>query len=291
LTIAIPPLAEQQPIADFLDRKTAVIDELIAKKERLVALLAEKRQALITQFVTKGLDPSVPMKDSGIEWIGKVPRHWQVLPLKHLSPRISGRLVFKPAQCFVDDGVPFLMGNNITEDGVVWTNLKYVSRETNARFAHHALRAGDVVMVRVGAPGVTCVVPTEADGLNCGSMMIVRQSPMFVSNWLAATLNSHVVRTQLDLVQYGAAQEQINIGDAVGFLLPVPPVPEQHRLADALGAGAASLRDAVATVGRSVERLREYRQALITAVVTGQIDVSDERAVAAHDDEVAALGG
>jgi type I restriction enzyme, S subunit len=93
--------------------------------------------------------------------------------------------------------------------------VKHIPPAVNARFAHHALREGDVVTVRVGAPGVTCVVPKEAEGLNCGSLMIIRRAPTFDSRWLAHVMNSSVVRAQIELVQYGAAQEQINITDAV----------------------------------------------------------------------------
>jgi type I restriction enzyme S subunit len=91
-------------------------------------------------------------------------------------------------------------------------------------FLHHALREGDVITVRVGAPGVTCVVSKEADGLNCGSLMIIRRSPDFDSEWLANLMNSNVARLQIAAVQYGAAQEQINISDAVNFLIPTPPL-------------------------------------------------------------------
>lgn len=273
LPLAIPPEPLQRRIADFLDAKTAHIDTLIARQQQLLALLAEKRQGLITRAVTRGLDPSATMKDSGVDWIGKVPAHWQLRRLRYLSDRISGRLVFKPAQYFVDSGVPFLMGNNITEDGVVWDNLKYISEETNASFAHHALRCGDVVTVRVGAPGVTCVVPQLADGVNCGSMMIIRRSSRFSSAWLAFVMNSPVVRTQIDLVQYGAAQEQINIGDALDFILPVPPLQEQQVIAATLEREITSHRQAATAISGLVERLREYRQALITSVVTGKVDV------------------
>jgi len=276
--VALPPLPTQTRAVAFLDRKTAAIDALIAKKERLIALLQEKRQALITQAVTKGLDPNVPMKDSGVPFLGNVPSHWMVLRLKQLSHRISGRLVYQPAQYFSDDGVPFIMGNNVTERGIVLDNTKYIPPDVNARFAHHALSAGDVVMVRVGAPGVTAVVGPEADGLNCGSLMIVRRNQAFESRWLAAVLNSPVTRAQIDLVQYGAAQEQINITDAVNFWIATPPIEEQLKIADFVSTVASRLDAALDKVREQVERLREYRQALITAAVTGKIDVSTEAA-------------
>jgi type I restriction enzyme S subunit len=170
------------------------------------------------------------------------------------------------------------MGNNVTERGIVLDQTKYIPPKINTRFAHHALRTGDVVMVRVGAPGVSAVVGPEADGLNCGSLMIVRKNAAFDSAWLAAVMNSSVVRAQIDLVQYGAAQEQINISDAVNFWIPTPPLEEQQMVAVFLGMATTRL-DAIADkLHEQVRRLREYREALITAAVTGKIDVSSEAA-------------
>jgi type I restriction enzyme S subunit len=276
LRIALPAPRAQRGIAVFLDRKTATIDALIAKKERLTELLQEQRQTLITQAVGKGLDPSVPLKESGYPWIGAVPRHWSLLRLKQLSHRISGRLVYQPAQYFVDDGVPFIMGNNVTERGIVLQETKFIPVAVNARFSHYALQEGDVVTVRVGAPGVTAVVPPEADGLNCGSLMIIRRNGAFESRWLAAVMNSPIVRAQIDLVQYGAAQEQINITDAVNFVVPTPPPAEQTKIAEYITQRTRIVDRTLDAVQQQLDRLREYRQALITAAVTGKIDVSKE---------------
>ncbi len=271
--VAIPGLEEQRAIAAFLDRETTRLDALIAKKQRLIELLQEKHTALISQAVTKGLDPNVTMKDSGVEWLGEIPAHWTVEKLKRLSPRISGRLVYQPAQYFVDEGVPFLFGNNVTESGFVLDNLKYISPEVNERFSVHALRAGDLVTVRVGDPGVTAVVPPELEGLNCASLMIIRRSSTFVSEWLAYAMNSHIGDYQVDAVQYGAAQEQINITDAVNFVFPVPPLHEQAQIAEYLSHAASRIDALKRKINDAIERLREYRTALISAAVTGKIDV------------------
>ncbi|WP_437738812.1 restriction endonuclease subunit S [Sorangium sp. So ce1335] len=276
LPVPIPRLEQQIRIVDFLDRSLEPVDELIAKKERLLGLLRENRKALIAQVVTNGLAPEVPFQDSGLVFLGKCPKHWPLLRLKHISPRISGRLVYQPAQYFADEGVPFLMGNNVTERGIDWADVRRIPVEVNERFARHALREGDVVTVRVGAPGVTCVVPREADGLNCGSLMIVRRSEAFDSRWLAYVMNSPVVRSQIELVQYGAAQEQINITDAVNFLVPVPPLEEQRRIADLLDEKVRGLDMALSSVRQSMSILLEYRQALISAAVVGKLDVTKD---------------
>lgn len=284
----VPPLAEQAQIAHFLDRETARIDALIAEQERLIELLKEKRQAVISHAVTKGLDPTAPMKDSGVEWLGEVPKHWEIRRLKHISPRISGRLVFKPAQYFSDEGIPFLMGNNITEFGIRWEGCKLIPEETNAQFVHYALKERDVITVRVGDPGVTCVVPPEAEGLNCGSLMIIRRSSSFNSFWLAHVMNSPLIHLQIDKVQYGAAQEQINITDAVNFLTPVPPLEEQKTIVTFLRNKISQFNALISEAETVIQLLKERRSALISAAVTGKIDVRDWNAPtatlkAAHD--------
>ncbi len=291
LPALLPPLPEQAAIAAFLDRETAKIAALIAKQERMIALLGEKRQALIAHAVTKGLRADAPMQDSGVAWLGEIPAHWKLIPLKRLSPRISGRLVYQPAQYFSDDGIPFIMGNNVTNDGIRWTGVKYVPLEINERFAHHALHEGDVITVRVGAPGVTCVVPKEADGLNCGSLMIIRRSGNFNSRWLAYAMNSWVVRNQIALVQYGAAQEQINIEDAREFLLPVPPLEEQAALVQSLACALQQLSQLEERSTHAIALMREHRTSLIAAAVTGKIDVRGEVVGAGTGGEAGAEAG
>ena len=277
--LPVPPLPTQKAIAHFLDRKTAAIDALIEKKQKLLDLLAEKRAALINQAVTKGLDPNVPMKDSGIPWIGEIPAHWEVKRLKHISPRQTVGVVVNPSS-YVDDAgeVPFIYGSEVSEGRIDTENARRISHESNKRLSKSQLRAGDLVCVRVGDPGVTAVVPPELDGMNCGSIMIVRQAATFDSHWLCYAMNSKAGRQNVWLVAYGAAQKQYNIGHAVDFVYPVPPVTEQRRIATWLRSRTGRFAQGIGQLAASVERLQEYRQALITAAVTGQLDIGEEAA-------------
>ena len=273
--VPLPRLAEQRVIADFLDRETAKIDVLVAKKERVIELLQEKRTALITQAVTKGLDPNVSMKDSGVEWLGKIPMHWEVRPLKRVSPALTVGVVVNPSTYVSDEGVPFLYGSDIKEGRIAHETARRMELQQSKALSKSRLHQGDLVMVRVGAPGVTAVVPPELEGANCASILIIRGSESFDSQWLCYALNSGAVRYQVEIVQYGAAQEQFNVSHAVEFLVPCPPADEQRTIAAALGNQTAKIDALIGGILRGIEWLKEFRTALICAAVTGKIDVRE----------------
>jgi type I restriction enzyme S subunit len=270
--IPLPPLPEQTAIAEFLDRETGRIDELVAEQRRLMELLKEKRQAVISHAVTKGLNPHAPMKPSGIEWLGDVPVGWAVKRLKRISPFIAVGIVVNPSNCIAEEGLPFIYGGDIREGVIDSTNSRRISKESSLANAKTLLRAGDLLTVRVGAPGVTAVVPPECDGGNCASVMLVRKGP-FNSEWLCYAMNTPVVRFQVDVVKYGAAQEQFNISHAVDFWVPCPPRSEQDEIVKFLTRETAKFDTLTAEAQRAIDLLQERRTALISAAVTGQIDV------------------
>ena len=270
--VPIPPVDEQQAIAYFLSQEIAKIDALIAEQQRLIELLQEKRQAVISHAVTKGLNPDVPMKDSGVEWLGKIPAHWDLKRLKHISPNLTVGIVVNPSSYITDYGIPFIYGGDIREGVIDWENARRVSPELSAKQAKTQLRAGDLLMVRVGAPGVTAVVPAQCEGGNCASVMLIRQGD-FSSQWLCCVLNTRIVRFQVEVVQYGAAQEQFNISHAVNFWVPTPTREEQDQIAAALKMETERAGSLIDEGLRSISLLQERRSALISAAVTGQIDV------------------
>ncbi len=270
----VPPVREREHIVRYLDRETARIDALVAKKTRLIELLREKRQALITHAVTKGLDPNVKMKDSGVEWLGEVPEHWELLPLKYVTPSLTVGVVVNPSDYVAEEGLPFLYGGDIGEGEIYAETARRISQDDSERNAKTRLMTGDLVTVRVGAPGVTAVVPPECEGGNCASVMLIRRGH-FESDWLCYVMNSRVVRYQVEVVQYGAAQEQFNISHAVDFLIPVPPREEQAAIAFALNQERKRVDALLRKTEHSITLLKERRAALITAAVTGQIDLRE----------------
>lgn len=274
LPVPVPPEPVQRRVLAHVERETARIDALIEKKTRFIELLREKRQALITQAVTRGLDPNVPTKDSGVEWLGKIPAAWTVKRLRHVVDSMTVGIVVNPSDYVAVEGLPFLYGADIAEGTIDLHNCRRITRESSAQNTKTRLRAGDLVTVRVGAPGVTAVVPPEAEGGNCASVMLMRRGA-FDSHWLCYLMNSRVVRYQVEYVQYGAAQEQFNIGHAVDFVVPVPPRDEQEQLVAILDQRLACLDRLARATSRSADLLRERRAALITAAVTGQIDIRE----------------
>src|SRR5271156_325892 len=155
--VIIPPHTEQTAIADFLDRETAKIDGLIAEQERLIALLKEKRRAVVSRAVTKSLDPDAPMKDSGVEWLGEGPAHWDRVQLGRACLQVSDRPHFSPD--YVDDGVMFLSARNVRVDGWSPADTKYISENDYAEFSKRVIpHAGDILYTKGGTTGIARVV-------------------------------------------------------------------------------------------------------------------------------------
>lgn len=272
--LLICPLKEQKNIAAFLDHETAKIDTLIAKQEKLIELLKEKRHAVISHAVTKGLNPDAPMKDSGVEWLGEVPEHWSIKRLKHISPKVGVGLVINPSTYTKDEGVYFIFGGDVKEYGFDLSNTRRISKEDSDSLLPSRLNHKDLVSVRVGNPGITAVVPEALQGANCASVVVIR-SGKYNSDWLCAQMNSWVGRQQVDLVAYGAAQKQFNIADAVEFRFPYPPLVEQNDIAKFISSTLTKFDILIGKALRSIELMKERKNALISAAVTGKIDVRD----------------
>lgn len=272
--VALPCLNEQTYIASYLDNKCAAIDAAIENQRATIDKLKEYRQAVITEAVTKGLNPDVPMKDSGVEWIGDIPEGWDFKKLKKISPKQSVGLVINPSKYTDENGeVPFLFGANIEAFNISTKSVRKISCESNELLHQSKLYSGDLVTVRVGYPGLTAVILPELNECNCASVMITRKSHNFDSNWLCYVMNSFVGMAQIEIVQYGAAQKQFNISHAVDFRYPVPPLPEQTEIATYLDQKCTAIDSAISKKESLIEKLTEYKKSLIYEAVTGKIEV------------------
>lgn len=279
----VPTPQEQEAIADFLDRETARIDGLVAKKERLIELLQEKRTALITRAVTKGLDPNVPMKDSGVEWLGEIPARWETLAL--------GRVINRLEQGW----------SPVAEDREAgadeWAVIK-LSAVHRGRFVPHEhktlpsdllpdsryeIQEGDLLLTRANTPelvGDVCVVERAPARLMLCDLVYritldtARAHPVYVAYWLL----SGAGRYPIEVEARGSSQSMVKVSQGVIRAWPVvlPPNIEQRAISAYLDRETARNDTLVAKIREAIDRLKEFRTGLISAAVTGKIDVREE---------------
>ena len=255
LRVPAPPPQEQRAIADFLDRETGKIDALLAKKERLIELLQEKRAALIGHAVTKGLDPTVPMKDSGVEWLGDVPELWGTARLKSVARLNSGEAI---------------TSDSIHEEG------EYAVYGGNGLRGYTSSYTHDGHYVLIGRQGALCGNINYAHGRFWASehAVVVHVRGACEVLWLGELLRT------MDLNQYSvsAAQPGLSVERIEALGIPVPPSDEQRAIANHLDRETGKLEALIGKVREATERLNEYRTALISAAVTGKIDVRESGA-------------
>jgi type I restriction enzyme S subunit len=277
LTLTQPPLPEQRAIADFLDHETIKIDTLVTKKRELIERLKENRTALITQAVTKGIDPNVPMKDSGIHWLGDVPAHWEVMPILRLASAIqTGPFGSQLHEAdYVEGGIPLINPAHIVSGRLVPDDQSAVDGKTAARLSRHRLRTGDIVMARRGEMGRCAVVSAKEAGWLCGTGSLVIRLTGADPDYVGTILSSAGFSRLLELNAVGSTMLNLNPTIVGRMRIPVPPFPEQQAIADYLDRETEKIDEMVAKVEAAIEKVHEYRTALITAAVIGKIDVRE----------------
>jgi type I restriction enzyme S subunit len=273
VVIPLPPVEEQLAITKFLDREIAKIDALVTEQERLIQLLVEGRQSLISNAVTRGLNSSAAVKASGIDFLGDIPVHWAIRKLKHFSPELTVGIVVEPSKYYVDEGVPALRSLNIAPGAIRLDSMVFISKEANRLHEKSILRTGDLVAVRSGRPGTTAVIPSDLDGCNCVDLIIIRRPTDGDESFLCWYLASDAAGVQFSMGSDGAIQQHFNVSTASELLVPVPPEVEQRAVARFLDVRTYRLDSLQTDLQRTIAIMRERRHALIAAAVTGQIDV------------------
>lgn len=278
LLLTVPPLTEQSVITAFLDQETAKIDALIAEQEKLIALLAEKRQATISRAVTRGLDPNVPLKDSGVPWLGKVPVHWIVKRFRDVCLSISTG-PFGTAlgtSDYISGGVPVINPSHIVDGKIVPDDDVTVSVSTADRLDYWVIRTGEIVVARRGELGRAAVVEACSDGWICGtgSLRVTPNHDCVTAYFLHAILQSKYAREWLNQQSVGSTMANLNEG-ILGNLPIVVPVnlEEQSQLIDELFVKLQKIDRMIFLAEQNIALSQERRAALISAAVTGKIDV------------------
>ena len=277
LWLAIPPLTEQWGIVSKLDRETARIDALIEKKSRFIELLREKRQALITQAVTKGLDPSVKMKDSGVEWLGEVPEHWSFGRLAYACELIVDGTHHSP-ESYPEGAFKYITAKNIKEHGFDFTELTYLSADQHQEiYSRCSVKAGDVLYIKDGATaGVAMVNYLDEEFSLLSSVAVIRpKKKRLLSEYLAYLLNSGGFKTSVLSRLVGGAITRFTLEMIGNFSVSLPSIEEQRQVVAHLEGIVPRLDVLKGKTERSIELLKERRSALITAAVTGQIDLRE----------------
>jgi type I restriction enzyme S subunit len=272
---AFPPLPEQTAIAEFLDRETAKIDGLVAEQRRLMELLKEKRQAVISHAVTKGLNPHAPMKPSGIEWLGDVPAGWDVLPLKRI---VAVPITDGPHETpqFVEEGVPFVSAEAVSSGQIDFTKVRAcITPEDNARYStKYSPKLHDIYMVKSGATtGVTAIVEDRTDFNIWSPLAVIRCNSGSVPHFVLNFMRSRHFLEAVTLFWSFGTQQNIGMGVIENLACTVPPVEEQLDIARYLATETAKFDTLTAEAQRAIDLLQERRTALISAAVAGQIDV------------------
>ncbi len=274
--VGFPPLTEQHAIATFLDHETARINTLIAKKERLIELLREKRAALISHAVTKGLDSSVPMKDSGVEWLGEIPEHWEVKRLKFAARRESGHTPNRSiAEYWENCTIPWVTLNDVSylkNHDYIFETTNYINNLGIANSSARILPADTVILSRDATVG------------RCGILGRLMATSQHFVDWICheELLPKYLLlvfrspmQQEFERLTMGATIRTIGMPDINGFCVPIPPISEQKQIVLYVDRETTKIDALISRIRKGIEKLREYSTALISAAVTGKIDVRE----------------
>ena len=273
-------LDEQTAIANYLDRKTTQIDTLITKKEQFISLLQEERTAVINQAVTKGLDPNVPMKDSGIEWLGEIPEHWEVKKLKLLA-NIQGRIGFKG----------YTVGDLVSEgEGALTLGAKHIDKFNQLNLSNPEfiswdkyyespeimVQIGDIILTQRGTLGKVILIKEDIGKATINPSMVILSKLKANDYFLYYFFNSDYFKSWIDLTNTATAVPMISQGQLGNLKLVLPNNDEQNQIVNSIQKSIKKIDDIIVKAQQEIELLKEYKTALISEVVTGKVDVRDE---------------
>jgi len=276
--LVLPPIQEQHQIVQFLDSKTELIDKLISTKERKITLLKEQRTSLINQVVTKGLNPNVKMKDSGVEWVGEIPEHWVVTKFNRyvFFQEGPGLRTFQ----FTDEGTKVICVTNITENGIDFTYKKFISNEEYLeKYKHFTVQKGDLLLSSSGNSWgkVSEYLEDEKVILNTSTIRLnTLDSKRMNKNLIKYILKSEFVRTQLDILMTGSCQPNFGPTHLNQLIIPFPPIDEQIQIISNIEKHDFEFQKLIQLEQKKIDLLKEYRQSLISEVVTGKIKVTTD---------------
>ena len=280
--LPLPSLPEQTAIVRYLDHADERIRRYISGKQKLIRLLEEEKQAVIHRAVTRGLDPNVRLKPSGVEGVGDVPAHWEAVALGYLATKFgSGVTPRGGATVYQETGIPFLRSQNVHFDGLHLENVARITPSLHQTLSNTHVKPGDILLNITGASiGRVCSVPDHFSEGNVNQhVCIIRpKKNRLLSGFLASFLSTSFMQREIRFEQNGASREGLTLHSIRNFKIALPTISEQQRILAEIRARTEQLAAAVTATRRQIELLQEYRTRLIADVVTGKLDVREAAA-------------
>jgi len=275
--IPLPSVEEQKKIAEYLDRKCNQLDSIIDRQHHVIEKLNAYKLSVITEAVTKGLNPDAPMKDSGIEWIGEIPSHWNISKVKYAVTKVgSGKTPKGGADVYSSAGVLFIRSQNVYNEGLMLDNSTYISPEIDEEMSNTRVYGGDVLLnITGGSIGRCCIYPDELDHANVNQhVCIIRTIQNIITpKYMYYFWISKSGQTSIDIYQTGANREGMNFEQINNTMMPFISVDEQQQITDYLDKKCAAIDASIAKRQQLIEKLTEYKKSLIFEVVTGKKEV------------------
>lgn len=278
IPFSFPPKAEQTQIANFLDTKTQAIDNYIALKEQTIALLEERKAAVINEAVTKGLDNSVEMKDSGVEWLGEIPKEWEATRLRYVVSKLgSGVTPSGGATSYLEKGIPLLRSQNIHFNKIELKGVAFIGQKTHDKMKGSKVLKNDVLLnITGGSLGRCYFVTNEFTEANVNQHVCIIRPSKINTKFLYFLLSSKIGQDQIWYYQYGGGREGLNLQSIKNFFLPLPKEKQQLEIVTFLEEKTDLIYQEIENNKTQIRLIKEYRESLISAAVTGKIDVRSE---------------
>jgi len=272
ISVAVPPLIEQQRIADFLDEKCGEIDALIALQEQMIAQLTNYKQSVITEVVTKGLNPDAQLVPSGIDWIGDAPKGWNVVKLSLLTTKIgSGSTPTGGANVYVNEGVKFLRSQNVRFEGFDLSDVAHITDEIDEEMRGTRVLPGDVLLnITGGSIGRCYFVDSSLGRANVNQHVSIIRPSKIETKYLKYYLQSFAGQNQVFLLQTGGNREGLSAAALGNFKILYPSKDEQCAIAEHLDTKCSEIDRLIETKQQKIEALKEYKKSVIYEAVTGK---------------------
>lgn len=270
-----PTIKEQKIILDFISYHTTLIDTLITKKEQLIEKLKEQRQAIINEAVTKGLNPNVKMKDSGIAWLGEIPFENRLVPIRYLCEKVGSGVTPKGGgEVYTEDGIIFIRSQNVYNEGLQLNDVVRITRETHDKMLNSKVIYQDVLLNITGASiGRVCLVDMKGEMNVNQHVCILRTNEKIIPKFLELILQSEIGQIQIKLGTTGGNREGLTFEAIKRFVLPIPTLETQTEIINKVTTVIERFVSLETVISKQITKLTSYRQSLISEAVTGKIDV------------------